>query len=158
MGKRERLKARLRASSDAFSLRSDDHDTNDSFGDESDTSEESGSDDEDDDDDDDDDDDSRSVATRNSRFSHADLPVHGFAVASNKRNIEFHALFPEIDEGDYLIDGEHVTRKSFEGPLFIAPPQITDVHCKRIFWFKAGFTFLNTTCLSMPTSLGGSPT
>lgn len=102
MGKRERLKARLRASSDAFSTRSEDHDTKDSFGDESDTSEESGSDDEDDEDDDD----SRSVATRNSHFSHADLPVHGFAVASNKRNIEFHALFPEIDEGDYLIDGK----------------------------------------------------
>lgn len=110
MGKRERLKARLRASSDAFSLRSDDHD-NDSFGDESDTSEESGS----DDDDDDEEDDSRSVATRNSRFSHADLPVHGFAVASNKRNIEFHALFPEIDEGDYLIDGEHVARTYLRG-------------------------------------------
>jgi hypothetical protein len=55
------------------------------------------------------------VATRNSRFSHADLPVHGFAVASNKRNIEFHALFPEIDEGDYLIDGEHVARTYLRG-------------------------------------------
>lgn len=107
MGKRERLKARLRASSDAFSTRSsglnsandDEHD--DSFGDESDTSEESGSDDEGDYDDD-----GRSVATRSSYYSRMSVPVHGFAVASNKRNLEFHALFPEIDEGDYLIEGE----------------------------------------------------
>lgn len=34
------------------------------------------------------------------------LPVTGFAVASNRRNAEFHALFPSVDEGDYLIEGE----------------------------------------------------
>lgn len=34
------------------------------------------------------------------------LPVTGFAVASNRRNAEFHALFPTVDEGDYLIEGE----------------------------------------------------
>lgn len=33
------------------------------------------------------------------------LPVTGFAVASNRRNTEFHALFPTVDEGDYLIEG-----------------------------------------------------
>ena len=33
------------------------------------------------------------------------LPVTGFAVASNRRNAEFHSTFPKIDEGDYLIDG-----------------------------------------------------
>ncbi|WWC85880.1 uncharacterized protein L201_000747 [Kwoniella dendrophila CBS 6074] len=33
-----------------------------------------------------------------------DLPVTGFAVASNRRNTDFHALFPSIDEGDYLIE------------------------------------------------------
>ncbi|WRT63770.1 uncharacterized protein IL334_000695 [Kwoniella shivajii] len=33
-----------------------------------------------------------------------DLPVTGFAVASNKRNADFHALFPSIDDGDYLIE------------------------------------------------------
>ncbi|WVW81879.1 hypothetical protein I302_103877 [Kwoniella bestiolae CBS 10118] len=33
-----------------------------------------------------------------------DLPVTGFAVASNRRNADFHALFPSIDEGDYLIE------------------------------------------------------
>lgn len=32
------------------------------------------------------------------------LPVTGFAVASNRRNADFHAMFPEIDEGDYLIE------------------------------------------------------
>ncbi|KAK6905297.1 hypothetical protein I203_106119 [Kwoniella mangroviensis CBS 8507] len=33
-----------------------------------------------------------------------DLPVTGFAVASNRRNADFHTLFPSIDEGDYLIE------------------------------------------------------
>ena len=50
-------------------------------------------DDEDDDEDDEDDSDERS------------LPVTGFAVASNRRNADFHALFPSVDEGDYLIEG-----------------------------------------------------
>lgn len=31
--------------------------------------------------------------------------VTGFAVASNKRNAEFHEVFPNIPEGDYLIEG-----------------------------------------------------
>lgn len=35
-----------------------------------------------------------------------DLPVHGFAVASNRRNSEFHSMFPSVDEGDYLIEGK----------------------------------------------------
>ena len=34
------------------------------------------------------------------------LPVTGFAVASNRRQSDFHALFPGVDEGDYLIEGE----------------------------------------------------
>ncbi|KXN85745.1 hypothetical protein AN958_10928 [Leucoagaricus sp. SymC.cos] len=33
-----------------------------------------------------------------------DMPVTGFAVASNKRNADFHELFPNIPEGDYLIE------------------------------------------------------
>ncbi|OWZ36566.1 GRAM domain-containing protein [Cryptococcus neoformans AD2-60a] len=33
-----------------------------------------------------------------------DLSVLGYAVASNRRNSDFHALFPSVDEGDYLID------------------------------------------------------
>jgi hypothetical protein len=35
-----------------------------------------------------------------------DMPVTGFAVASNKRNADFHELFPTVPEGDYLIEGE----------------------------------------------------
>jgi len=31
-------------------------------------------------------------------------PVTGFAVASNKRTADFHALFPSVPDGDYLID------------------------------------------------------
>lgn len=34
-----------------------------------------------------------------------DIPVTGFAVASSKRNTDFHELFPSIPEGDYLIEG-----------------------------------------------------
>ena len=34
-----------------------------------------------------------------------DIPVTGFAVASNKRNADFHELFRTIPEGDYLIEG-----------------------------------------------------
>lgn len=34
-----------------------------------------------------------------------DMPVTGFAVASNKRNADFHDLFPTVPEGDYLIEG-----------------------------------------------------
>lgn len=33
------------------------------------------------------------------------IPVTGFAVASNKRNADFHELFPTVPEGDYLIEG-----------------------------------------------------
>ena len=34
-----------------------------------------------------------------------DIPVTGFAVASARRNQEFHEMFPNVPEGDYLIDG-----------------------------------------------------
>lgn len=33
------------------------------------------------------------------------MPVTGFAVASSKRNADFHELFQDIPEGDYLIEG-----------------------------------------------------
>ncbi|ODO10598.1 hypothetical protein I350_01195 [Cryptococcus amylolentus CBS 6273] len=45
--------------------------------------------------DDDDDDDSDLEDT---------LSVLGYAVASNRRNADFHQVFPSVDEGDYLID------------------------------------------------------
>ena len=38
-------------------------------------------------------------------FDEDDMPVTGFAVASSKRNADFHDLFPNIEEGDYLIEG-----------------------------------------------------
>ncbi|KAK0213034.1 hypothetical protein DFS33DRAFT_1393172 [Desarmillaria ectypa] len=34
----------------------------------------------------------------------SDIPVTGFAVASSRRNADFHELFPTIPEGDYLIE------------------------------------------------------
>ncbi|KAH8110583.1 hypothetical protein DFH11DRAFT_1619082 [Phellopilus nigrolimitatus] len=33
-----------------------------------------------------------------------DIPVTGFAVASSKRNADFHDMFPDVPEGDYLIE------------------------------------------------------
>jgi len=54
-----------------------------------------------DDDDDDDSDDDELLAELND----GDIPVTGFAVASNKRNADFHELFRTIPEGDYLIEG-----------------------------------------------------
>ncbi|KDQ10374.1 hypothetical protein BOTBODRAFT_494879 [Botryobasidium botryosum FD-172 SS1] len=40
-------------------------------------------------------------------FDQIDIPVTGFAVASSKRNADFHELFPSVAEGDYLIEGKH---------------------------------------------------
>ena len=37
-----------------------------------------------------------------------EIPVTGFAVASNKRNADFHEMFPQVPEGDYLIEGKYV--------------------------------------------------
>lgn len=54
-----------------------------------------------DDDADDDSDDDALLAELND----GDIPVTGFAVASNKRNADFHELFSRIPEGDYLIEG-----------------------------------------------------
>ncbi|THH09336.1 hypothetical protein EW145_g2094 [Phellinidium pouzarii] len=33
-----------------------------------------------------------------------EIPVTGFAVASNRRNADFHEMFPQVPEGDYLIE------------------------------------------------------
>lgn len=38
-------------------------------------------------------------------FEDDEMPVTGFAVASSRRNVDFHELFPDIEEGDYLIEG-----------------------------------------------------
>ena len=45
-----------------------------------------------------------------------DVPVTGFAVASNKRNQEFHEMFQSVPEGDYLIEGKQ--RRSCMPPSF----------------------------------------
>lgn len=44
------------------------------------------------------------------------MPVTGFAVASSKRNADFHELFPDIPEGDYLIEGVSKRRFVNVGP------------------------------------------
>jgi hypothetical protein len=41
------------------------------------------------------------------------IPVTGFAVASNKRNADFHELFPPVPEGDYLIEGPFLPSSLF---------------------------------------------
>lgn len=43
-----------------------------------------------------------------------DIPVTGFAVASSKRNFDFHDLFPAIPEGDYLIEGAYLVQSIVE--------------------------------------------
>lgn len=57
----------------------------------------------DEDGDEDDDDDTESEGDEH-------LPVTGFAVASNKRQADFHAMFSDVDEGDYLIEGEQTNQ------------------------------------------------
>ncbi|CUA67423.1 putative membrane protein C20F10,07 [Schizosaccharomyces pombe 972h-] [Rhizoctonia solani] len=37
-------------------------------------------------------------------FTPGEIPITGFAVASSKRNLDFHELFPNVPEGDYLIE------------------------------------------------------
>ncbi|KAG8716061.1 hypothetical protein FRC11_010254 [Ceratobasidium sp. 423] len=37
-------------------------------------------------------------------FTPGEIPITGFAVASSKRNADFHELFPNVPEGDYLIE------------------------------------------------------
>ncbi|TFK18705.1 hypothetical protein FA15DRAFT_675088 [Coprinopsis marcescibilis] len=49
-------------------------------------------------------DDDSSVDLDNLDLEDDDMPVTGFAVASNKRNADFHELFPNISEADYLIE------------------------------------------------------
>lgn len=39
-------------------------------------------------------------------FGPDEIPITGFAVASSKRNADFHELFPNVPDGDYLIEGK----------------------------------------------------
>ena len=82
------------------------------------------------------------------------FPVTGFAVASNKRNADFHELFPNIPDGDYLIEGE----SGVVSPPLLQPAQpwqTMAVLCSGKSSFKAGFTSLKTIYVSMPTYLDG---
>lgn len=45
--------------------------------------------------------------------------ITGFAVASSKRNAEFHSLFPEVPQDDYLIDGVYPLAPVFIPALHI---------------------------------------
>jgi hypothetical protein len=83
----------------------------------------------------------------------AGLPVTGFAVASNRRNAEFHSMFPAVDEGDYLIEGARTPTSRMNG----TNGQIMDVHCQRISWFKDDCMSRKTMSAFMQTSLAGSP-
>jgi hypothetical protein len=38
-------------------------------------------------------------------FNDDEIPITGFAVATMKRNQDFHELFPQVSADDYLIDG-----------------------------------------------------
>lgn len=83
-----------------------------------------------------------------------DIPVTGFAVASNKRNADFHELFPSIPEGDYLIEGIFILCL-----IFIVPCrdllQITVVRYSGTFSSRVGCTSQNTIFASMQISLDG---
>jgi len=46
-------------------------------------------------------------------FTDDQVPITGFAVASMKRNSDFHELFPEVTEGDYLIEGAFLLLRFF---------------------------------------------
>lgn len=85
-----------------------------------------------------------------------DMPVTGFAVASNKRNADFHELFKTIPEGDYLIEGvSHLTLTRVTTHPF---HKTTVALCNVRFWFKVAYTSRRTTSASMPIFSGGEPT
>lgn len=58
-----------------------------------------------------------------------DIPVTGFAVASARRNQEFHEMFPAVPEGDYLIEG------ACPGYMRLKPPfrsNLGSARCRRV--------------------------
>ena len=84
-----------------------------------------------------------------------DIPVTGFAVASNKRNADFHELFRRIPEGDYLIEGAQPA--VYDAPRLLIAMQTMVVHCNVRSSFKGAYTFRRTIFASMPISSVGSP-
>ena len=85
-----------------------------------------------------------------------DIPVTGFAVASNRRNADFHELFPNVPEGDYLIDGESLLRLEGNAQLTAVDRQITGAHYRERSLSKAESTSLRTMYAFMPIFLDGS--
>lgn len=89
-------------------------------------------------------------------FGPDEIPITGFAVASSKRNADFHELFPNVPDGDYLIEGEPSTPR-YEN-FNLALGQIMGVRCSVRSSSKAGFIYPRTTCALTQTSLAGSQT
>ena len=98
-----------------------------------------------------------------------DIPVTGFAVASARRNQEFHEMFPAVPEGDYLIEGAWCFFRIYprhDGCVaarytrlchFITDfyDQITAVRFSAKFSFKVACTYQRIICASMRIYLGG---
>jgi len=85
-----------------------------------------------------------------------DIPVTGFAVASNRRNADFHELFSNVPEGDYLIEGESLLHLVGNARLTAVDRQITGVHYRERSSSKAESTYLRTMYASTPTFSDGS--
>ena len=86
-------------------------------------------------------------------FNDDEIPITGFAVATMKRNQEFHELFPAVPADDYLIDGAWCTER------YVSHPNIrlktTDAHYSEIYSYKADYTSPKTTFASMQTFSAG---
>ncbi|KAG8920318.1 hypothetical protein FRC01_000826 [Tulasnella sp. 417] len=83
-------------------------------------------------------------------FNDRDIPITGFAVASSKRNSDFHDLFPDVPDGDYLIEdyGCALQREILvQGRLYISENHMC-FHAN-IFGWVTNFTipFANVTGL-----------
>jgi hypothetical protein len=79
-----------------------------------------------------------------------DIPVTGFAVASARRNQEFHEMFPGVPEGDYLIEGAccgvaHVYPRLFLVTQIMAAPYSVKSSS------KGDCTYPRTMFVSTPT-------
>lgn len=83
------------------------------------------------------------------------MPVTGFAVASSKRNADFHDLFPQITADDYLIEG---APSVLGWNRQLTTQQTTDARCSARSSYRGVSTSRRTTCAFTPTSLAGSPT
>ena len=87
------------------------------------------------------------------------IPVTGFAVASTKRNQDFHEMFPTVPEGDYLIEGwsfalSFSSVRRFKTQFL----QITDAHSKGKFSYKEGYISRKIIFASMQIYSGGLQT